>query len=167
MKWHLMNPWGVSCRVAQAENIHHARFRLAPIPVDWFVVSDASYRAGIRILAAPVVPADAPHTCEPPSGFKARRAYNARKRREAMTPLEREAERDRRSDAARKGWQRMRTERPEAEQARREKLSRVMKRVRSRPGAYERSREASILRGIENARTRRALQLTLELGVAP
>lgn len=152
--------------MVHAENIHHARFRLAPLPRDWFVVSDASFRAGIRILAAPVIPTGVPHTCEPPSGFKARRAYNAQKRRETLTPAQRDAERERRSEAARKGWDRMRTERPEDEQARREKISRVMKRVRATSGAYERSREASILRGIENARKRRATQLTLELGAA-
>lgn len=164
MKWHLCNPWGISCRVVGADNLQQARFRLAPLPPDWFVISDLSYRTGIRILAAPVVPEGVPHTCQPPTTFKARRAYNAKRARDAMTPAQREAARERRSDAARKGWERMRTERPEAEMARREKISRAMKGVRKKWGAYERNREAHILLGIENARKRRALQLTLELG---
>jgi hypothetical protein len=161
MRWCLVGPSGSIVRECEAETVHEARlrFRLSGhrIADGWAVLS------ALSLTVAPVVvPSEAPAPepddlgPKPVIGMKAIRTYNACKQRRALTPREREAMREARSDAARKGHEKRVRESPELEEARRAKIGAAMRRMRGEKAKrWEARRQADILRGIERARERR------------
>jgi len=161
VKWHLVNPMGVSERTTEADSEFWAKRRFAPIPKGWYVQSDASYRIPMYQVKPELLtvcskcnrhPAvEGRNQCEACASHK-RSAYHKRKPQN-LTPQER-------SDAARKGYEGMTDE---AKARRSEKLKRIMPQVCERrdPKVKEKVRQANIRRGIEQRAARRAQQLSL------
>ncbi len=164
MKWHLCNPLGVSVRTCEASVVQEARFRLAPIPRGWFVASDADYRLGWRVAPErlPVkktTGAKARVSSPEVFGMKAKRAANAKKVREQMTPEEWAALVEARRLASLKGVQRKDETDPEWRQCKAAKVASAMRRVKRKQRPDYR---AAVLRGIEHRRAKR-LQLEMSL----
>ena len=161
MKWHLVNPMGVSERTTEADSEFWAKRRFVPIPKGWFVCSDASYAMGFRAVKPELLtvcskcnrhPAtEGRNQCEACAAHK-RNAYHKRTGKNAKS--------DTRSSTLRK---RFAQETPEEKEARRERMRKAAAGnvdVRSRDGKM-RARNASIQNGIERRRAKRETQLSL------
>lgn len=171
-KWHLCSPLGVSERTTDADDLFWAKRRFAPIPKDWYVVSDASYRTPSykvkpelvelcsKCLRYPrVVGYNQCYEC----ASRKRNAYR-RKVTKKVDPLTTEERKERWRNARMKGEAAIRSD-PEKVAKRSERISRSQRIRRDREGQryLMAQRLASIKAGIARRRAKREAQLSLGL----
>ena len=160
-RWHLVNPLGQSERTTDADDLFWAKRRFAPIPKDWYVVSDASYHTPSYKVKPELVELCSKCLRYPAVQGMKQCGTCAERKREAYhkqgTSGRSKVERYR---ATREAWKR---DHPEEYEAYRRKQSERMAEVRQRTRVSHKVRQANIARGIERRRAKREAQLSLGL----